>query len=87
MNRLTYWSLIISFSAIGGLVVNVFSLSGSFSTGFMFFLILFYIPILAIIRMYGLGMAPIEMLQSFFNRKLTFKRLFGKNLEHTESSK
>lgn len=85
MNRLTYWSLIISVSAIGGLVENFFSLNGSFRKGFMFFLILFFIPILAIIRMHSLGMSPNEMLQSVFKRKLTFRRLFGKNPEHTKA--
>jgi hypothetical protein len=84
MNRLTYWCLIISFSAIGGLIAGYFNLNESFSEGFMFFLILFYIPILSIIRMYSLGMKPNEMLQSVFNRKFTFRRLFGKNLNSNQ---
>ena len=86
MNRITYWFLIISFSAFGELIINVFSLDESFRRGFIFFLILFYIPILAIIRMYSLGMTPIQMFQSIFKRKLTLKRLFGKNVTYIKSS-
>lgn len=79
MNRLTYWTLILSVAALGGLVVGYFNLSESFSRGFMMFLIILWIPVLAIIRMHSLGMSPLEMLKSVYDRRLTFKRLFGKN--------
>lgn len=86
MSRLTYWSLILSVAFIGGSLISVLKLNESFSKGFMYFLIMFYIPILAIIRMHSLGMRPIEMLQSVFNKKLILRRLFGKNVEGTKSS-
>ena len=79
MSRLTYWTLILSIAALGGLAVGYFNLSDFFSRGLMLFLITFCIPFLAIIRMHSLGMSPIEMLKSVYDRSLRFKRLFGKN--------
>jgi hypothetical protein len=81
MNRLTYWILIISISAIGGLIANVFRFNESFSKDIMVYIILFIIPTLAVIRMNKLGMKPKEMLRSVYNRQLTFRRLFGKNFK------